>query len=715
MRGMSWCAAVLAVFGGISTACAQSNVQGTYAKGQVFLRWELSTQPVVLTYDIYASVGAETDSGNMALVGRVFEQEAIGERMQRVLPGGTLRVPSSPTSYVTLSATQGAFAWTPHQVGTLYFAVVVHGDTAVTINNRVQVTFGYDPVNDPVQPHWQGTGATVGGYPSDVFMVWVDGRASVNDARPDFPVGANPQRGGVPHVFVVTRPRTPLPATPYPCVFSLHGGEGEYGVFRPGEPARESMSLELTNGIVVTPDDNLYYQRGPITTHAVTTWFGYAQALDPFTVQPRVDVPTTDTIVNYTSRRVFWFLDWLLSPESPYNVDPERVALIGHSAGSRGASHLSRQAPERFSAAILQSTLINYEDEDGANPVRGRFADNIRTNMRSPTTGQALTYREVQQQYTRLSTTKRDFVITRTYSGKRDENNAGGWTPAGRAELDAMNASQMGFAISWDEREHGVDKWSTDDDDATDDPAHCDPWPDAGQWIVPVKTHRHSAQYLADTYVVHQSYPGFFNVDLLPNVPGRQPDPGTGDVCNGGGSRWGTWGGYMDWDTSSIRETSLRWECTVFQRSGSGVSVDDSPVAVALADVAPRKLQAFAVAGGSVVNWRLASPLGTVQGQATADADGVVIVRGVSVPRWPLAARLILSTRTICVADVDDGSGAGTSDGGVTIDDLLYYLFLFSEGVSAADIDDGTGTGTLDGGVTIEDLLYFLERFGQGC
>lgn len=32
-----------------------------------------------------------------------------------------------------------------------------------------------------------------------------------------------------------------------------------------------------------------------------------------------------------------------------------------------------------------------------------------------------------------------------------------------------------------------------------------------------------------------------------------------------------------------------------------------------------------------------------------------------------------------------------------------------------ADVDDGTMTGTLDGGVTIDDLLYFLQRFEAGC
>ncbi|MGD9790047.1 MAG: GC-type dockerin domain-anchored protein [Phycisphaerales bacterium] len=68
-----------------------------------------------------------------------------------------------------------------------------------------------------------------------------------------------------------------------------------------------------------------------------------------------------------------------------------------------------------------------------------------------------------------------------------------------------------------------------------------------------------------------------------------------------------------------------------------------------------------------------------------------------------------------CVADVDDGTGTGSPDGGVTIDDLLYYLNIFNLGSIAADVDDGSGTATPDGGVTIDDLLYFLTRFNAGC
>jgi hypothetical protein len=68
-----------------------------------------------------------------------------------------------------------------------------------------------------------------------------------------------------------------------------------------------------------------------------------------------------------------------------------------------------------------------------------------------------------------------------------------------------------------------------------------------------------------------------------------------------------------------------------------------------------------------------------------------------------------------CAADFDDGSGLGNPDGGITIDDLLFFITTWRAASVAADLDDGSDTGTPDGGVTIEDLLYYLERFGMGC
>lgn len=66
------------------------------------------------------------------------------------------------------------------------------------------------------------------------------------------------------------------------------------------------------------------------------------------------------------------------------------------------------------------------------------------------------------------------------------------------------------------------------------------------------------------------------------------------------------------------------------------------------------------------------------------------------------------------IADVDDGSGTGRCDGGVTLDDLLYYIVLYEAGDIRADIAPADSEGDTDGVVDIDDLIEFVERFTDG-
>ncbi len=68
-----------------------------------------------------------------------------------------------------------------------------------------------------------------------------------------------------------------------------------------------------------------------------------------------------------------------------------------------------------------------------------------------------------------------------------------------------------------------------------------------------------------------------------------------------------------------------------------------------------------------------------------------------------------------CPADLDDGSGTGQPDGGVDINDLLYFLGQYEQGLCGADLDGGAGNGLPDGGVDINDLLFFLAHYEGGC
>ncbi len=69
-----------------------------------------------------------------------------------------------------------------------------------------------------------------------------------------------------------------------------------------------------------------------------------------------------------------------------------------------------------------------------------------------------------------------------------------------------------------------------------------------------------------------------------------------------------------------------------------------------------------------------------------------------------------------CPADLDDGSSSGTPDGGVTIDDLVFFVVRFAAGAPEADLDDdGQDPPGPDGGVTIDDLLFFVLHYEGGC
>ena len=97
---------------------------------------------------------------------------------------------------------------------------------------------------------------------------------------------------------------------------------------------------------------------------------------------------------------------------------------------------------------------------------------------------------------------------------------------------------------------------------------------------------------------------------------------------------------------------------------------------------------------------------------ARGNMDGNAVIDAADLA---LANTNLGQNRPDCPADLDDGSGTGVSDGGVDINDLLYFLSKFEAGSSCVDVDNVSLGGFPDGGVDINDLLYFLTRFEGGC
>ncbi len=169
-----------------------------------------------------------------------------------------------------------------------------------------------------------------------------------------------------------------------------------------------------------------------------------------------------------------------------------------------------------------------------------------------------------------------------------------------------------------------------------------------------------------------------------------------------------------------------RWTGSAWQSLGSGVN--DVVSVLAVHDGALIAAGDFVLAGGQpaagIARWS-----GTAWSNLGGGTNGTVFTLcphagdlavagsfasagGVGSQNW---ARWGCPTSARCPADLDDGSGAGTPDGGIDINDLLFFLSKYEAGDIAADLDDGSGAGTPDGGVDINDLLFFLAHYEGGC
>ena len=154
-----------------------------------------------------------------------------------------------------------------------------------------------------------------------------------------------------------------------------------------------------------------------------------------------------------------------------------------------------------------------------------------------------------------------------------------------------------------------------------------------------------------------------------------------------------------------------------------------TPWATPGGDFSPSPSATLAVPGTlGTYSWTSATMATDVQSwlDSPADNHGWEIVVGVGTrnakrfdsrehPDRDARPALVIDFTPPCPADLDDGTGTGTPDGGVDINDLLYFLAQHEAGANAADLDDGTGTGTPDGGVDINDLLFFLAHYEAGC
>ncbi|MBL7806363.1 MAG: T9SS type A sorting domain-containing protein [Saprospiraceae bacterium] len=569
---------------------AQTNVRAWYADGQVWVVWEVSN-PLPETYAVYAKPTVFNNTDNATLVGRLFKEEfGPAALREQVDSSATYRIPNGNGGIYQLEANEALFVATPHEAGTLFFAVVAWDEKNVTPGVNITpsaVPFQYNPANDPVECHLQKTfispfNAT---YRCLAFYMWADGRQNQWENRPDFPVMANAAKNGMPSLFLVSVPMDLDTSQPFPLTVWLHGGGGTARQSLAG--SRQDIHLNPKKGILLAHNDDLFCYLLTFYSgfESNSKHFGWRKNYDPFTGNPPTDV---DTIVNYTQRRYIWIDQWLMRR---FNIDPARINVNGHSMGSRGTTILAKTFPNHYATA----TVLNngFQDDDPpslTDVVYGPSALSFPTNL-TGYDGQTIPFNKVMNLEFRLSM-ERDLPLIRSFHGKNDVVGGNEWDAYVVEQYRTTDSLGWGAQLYWSERSHGPDTG----------PDYDDHWINGN--AATEQTVVDDVAYEEKTFRSDVSFPAFFNHRLDPqnNDPG-DGTPGTGAA--GVGDDWGTWGGYHRWDWDNITDQAGSWSAIAWLESEAVFDHDNCPNNFLTADMAIRRPQLFKPATGTTIYWRV--------------------------------------------------------------------------------------------------------------
>jgi len=614
---------------------AQTNVRGWYADGQVWIMWDLDNSPPE-TYGIYSSTSPFTNTSQAQLMGRLFEEEwePFALRTQ-INPNASYVVPNGNGGRFTLLANTGLFVETVHANGAKHYAVVKWGNTTVTANNlsaRIEYRFS---LNEPVQAHSQGTKTLASGHRSTAYYLWADGRDNHWEGRPDFPIMANRHKNGMPSFFIVSEAKN-LPTGKVSAVHWLHGGGGRALQSLPS--GRTPINIEPQDGLLVAHNDDFFRKvllNGMIVKmgEESNSWFfGWAKQLDPFD-NVQATPADADTVINYTQRRLLWINDWLIKNR---NVDPERVAIQGHSMGSAGTTAMAKAFPNTFATArIFNNGFGGPDGEDQGKTILGTTTQNLPTNLRNRQ-GQVVRVFDLHNLSTPIAG-ERDLPLMRSWHGKNDDRGTMEWDAHVVEEYKLADSSRWGMQLYWDERPHEL----------LDMNFH---------WINGLgnlQTERDDAAYQV-RYRAHQSFPAFYHHQ---KYPGTNKNPGDGTVGTGGvgvGDDWGSFGGYHDGDVNAIVDSPGRWEVVAYLIGQSSHLVDNSPDASLTADLAIRKPQQFKPPTGRQLQWsvtRVSNGQVLQSGTTTVGADDLVSLTGITVFKDPDRVRIRVSDPTVAVEE----------------------------------------------------------------
>lgn len=562
---------------------AQTNVRAWYADGQVWVVWEVEA-PVPLTYAVYAKPTAFANTADATLLGRPFIFEYLGAALkEQVDTFATFRIPDGQGGLYQLAQNEGLFVATPHQAGSLFFAVVPWGETAVVAGVNITdaaVPFAYNPIADPVECHLQATFPSpfAPGFICQAYMLWADGRQNHWESRPDFPIMANAAKNGMPSLFMLSAPVGLDTTQAFPLTVWLHGGGGTARQSLAG--SRAIVNIDPVQGILLAHDDNLIGWRDtfPPNLGSPSWHFGWRKNWDPFT--PGNFPTAADTVINYTQRRYLWIDEWLARR---FNIDTTRININGHSMGGAGTTALAKCYPKHYASATIFNNGFGGPENDQSAATFGNSTDDFYTNLTNRA-GQKVKFRKVWNIIDNCSP-ERDWPPMRVYHSKNDDNGTMRWDAYVVENYRTADSLGMGVQLYWSERAHGIDQG----------PDYNDHWHNGN--LPTQQTGYDDTAFEEAHFSSDVSFPAFFNHRLQPGAG----DPGDGTIGtgpNGVGDDWGTWGGYLRWENVEPQhewndDEFGYWKATIWLEDGANFMNDDCPVDSVLTDIIIRKGRPF--------------------------------------------------------------------------------------------------------------------------
>lgn len=597
---------------------AQTQIKAWYAQGQVWIVWEIKDS-LPETFAIYAGPSTFSNINNANIIGRLFKEEYLpGALKYYVDPMATYRIPNGSGGIYQLKNNEGLFVFTPHQKGSLFFAVVPWGQTSILPNQNITqkaIDFNYDPDKDPVECHLQKTYSTEPGFTTFAYYLWADGRQNYWEARPDFPVMANEAKNGMPSMFLVSASNKVDTTNPVPCSIWLNGGECGPGGNVPG--GKKIVNINPKEGLLVTHNDDVF---GYILSYLAgfefaSHHFGWRKNYDPFS---KNNAPNSvDTVVNYTQRKYIWVDEWMIRR---LHVDPYRININGHSLGSKGATAIAKTYPDHYaSATIFDNGFIEDDPPSGIDILFGPTALHFPTNLYNRN-GKNIAYTDVMN-ITDRNATQRDLPLLRVFHAKNDIDSGSKWDDYVVKQFYDSDSLGWGTQIYWGERAHGIETG----------PEHNDHWHNGN--TPDLQTRVDDISYEEIFLRSNQSFPAFFNhhLDSKNNDPG-DGTPGTSP--KGVGDDWGCWGGYHRWDANKIIDENDHWSVEAWLESNAVFQNDNCPENSLTADLAVRKPQKFFPFDGRTIEWKVIDlNNGNVlqNGKSQLQADLLVVIPKITV------------------------------------------------------------------------------------